>query len=119
MLYDRRRAAVRTRISPDALLTAALNSSGMTQGGGFPPAMSWALLVILILSGLAALIAMTRASIRAFWAAPDRAVPRVRIVEIMPVAALLVLCSIQTIQAGAVMRFMHAATRSLHTPETM
>jgi len=37
----------------------------MTQGGGFPPAMSWALLVILILSGLAALIAMTRAGIRA------------------------------------------------------
>ena len=59
---------------------------------------------------------MTRAGIRAFWAAPDRAVPRVRIVEIMPVAALLVLCSIQTIQAGAVMRFMHAAARSLHTP---
>ena len=78
--------------------------------------MSWALLVILILSGLAALIAMTRAAIRAFWAAPDRAVPRVRIVEIMPVAALLVLCSIQTIQAGAVMRFMHAAARSLHMP---
>ena len=99
-----------------ALLTAALNPSGMTQSGGPPPATSWALLVILILSGLAALIAMTRAGIRAFWAAPDRAVPRVRIVEIVPVAALLVLCSIQTIQAGPVMRFMHATARSLHTP---
>ena len=99
-----------------ALLTAALNSSGMTQSGGLPPATSWALLVILILSGLAALIAMTRAGIRAFWAAPDRAVPRVRIVEIVPVSALLVLCSIQTIQAGPVMRFTQATAQSLHAP---
>ena len=53
------------------------------------PAASWALLVVLILSGLAALIAMTRAGIRAFWAAPDRAVPRVRMIEMAPVAVLL------------------------------
>jgi multicomponent K+:H+ antiporter subunit D len=99
-----------------ALLTAALNPSGMTQGGGPIPAASWALLVVLILSGLAALIAMTRAGIRAFWAAPDRAVPRVRVIEMAPVAALLILCAVQTIQAGPVMRFMQATAQSLHAP---
>jgi multicomponent K+:H+ antiporter subunit D len=98
-----------------ALLTAALNPSGASQGGPVP-AVSWALLVALILSGLAALIAMTRAGIRAFWASPDRAVPRVRIIEIAPVAFLLILCAMQTIQAGPIMRFMRAAAESLHAP---
>ena len=75
------------------------------------------MLVILILSGLAALIAMTRAGIRAFWASPDRAVPRVRLIEIAPVAVLLILCAMQTIQAGPIMRFMQATAESLHAPE--
>jgi len=99
-----------------ALLTAALNPSGLTQGGGPVRAASWALLVVLIVSGLAALIAIIRAGIRTFWAAPDRAVPRVRVIEIAPVVALLVLCAMQTIQAGSVMRFMHATAQSLHAP---
>jgi multicomponent K+:H+ antiporter subunit D len=104
-------------IAKFALLTAAMNPSGMAQGGGPVLASTWALLVVLILSGLAALIAMTRAGIRAFWAAPDRAVPRVRLIEFAPVAALLVLCAIQTIQAGPVMRFMHATAEALHVPQ--
>jgi multicomponent K+:H+ antiporter subunit D len=77
----------------------------------------WILLVVLILSGLAALIAMTRAGIRAFWAAPDRTVPRVRLIEIAPVAALLLLCAIQTVEAGSIMRFMQATAQSLHAPQ--
>jgi multicomponent K+:H+ antiporter subunit D len=72
------------------------------------------LLVALILSGLAALIAMTRAGIRAFWAAPDRTMPRVTVTEMAPIAALLILCVLQTIQAGPVMRFMQATADSLH-----
>ena len=74
-------------IAKFALLTAALNPAGMTQGGGSVPAASWVLLVALILSGLAALIAMTRAGIRAFWAAPDRTMPRVTVTEMAPIAA--------------------------------
>ena len=100
-------------IAKFALLTAALNPTGMPQGGSVPAA-SWALLVALILSGLAALIAMTRAGIRAFWAAPDRAMPRVAVTEMVPIATLLILCVLQTIQAGPVMRFMQATAHSLH-----
>jgi multicomponent K+:H+ antiporter subunit D len=99
-----------------ALLTAALNTAGVSGSGGPIPPASWALLVLLILSGLASLIAMTRAGIRAFWAAPDRAVPRVRIIEMGPVAMLLVLCALQTIQAGPIMRFMDATATGLHDP---
>jgi multicomponent K+:H+ antiporter subunit D len=104
-------------IAKFALLTAAMNPSGMAQAGGPVLASTWTLLVVLILSGLAALIAMTRAGIRAFWAAPDRAVPRVRLIEFAPVAALLVLCAVQTIQAGPVMRFMQATAEALHVPQ--
>ena len=103
-------------IAKFALLTAALNPSGMLRPAGRVPAASWALLVVLILSGLAALIAMTRAGIRAFWAAPDRTVPRVRVIEMAPVAVLLILCAMQTVQAGPVMRFMQTTAQSLHAP---
>jgi len=103
-------------IAKFALLSAALNPSGMTQSGGTVRTAAWGLLVILIMSGLATLIAMTRAGIRAFWAAPDREVPRVRVIEMAPVATLLILCALQTIQAGPVMRFMQAAADSLYTP---
>jgi multicomponent K+:H+ antiporter subunit D len=92
-----------------ALLTAALN----TQAGNIPVT-AWILLVALILSGLAALIAMTRAGIRVFWASSDRLVPRVRLIEMAPVAVLLILCALQTIQAGPIMRFMQTTAESLH-----
>jgi multicomponent K+:H+ antiporter subunit D len=98
-----------------ALLTAALNPSGMAAGGPVPAA-SWALLVTLILSGLAAVVAMTRAGIRAFWAPLDRSAPRVRVIEIAPVAVLLLLCVAQTIQAGPVMRYMRDTAQALHVP---
>jgi multicomponent K+:H+ antiporter subunit D len=103
-------------IAKFALLSAALNPSGMIQGGDPVRTAAWALVVVLIVSGLATLIAMTRAGIRAFWAAPDRDVPRVRMIEIAPVAMLLILCALQTVQAGPVMRFMQATAESLHAP---
>ena len=98
-------------IAKFALLTAALNPPT-----GAVPNANWAMLPVLILSGLAALIAMTRAGIRAFWASPDRSVPRVRLIEVVPVGALLLLCAIQTIEAGPIMRFMQATAQSLHAP---
>lgn len=94
-----------------AILTAALNPpTGAVSIAG------WFLIPVLILSGLAALIALTRAGIRAFWISEDRAVPRVRLIEIAPVAVLLLLCAVQTIGAGPVMRFMQATAQSLHAP---
>jgi multicomponent K+:H+ antiporter subunit D len=94
-----------------ALLTTALNADAAATSAG-----AWIFLVVLILSGLAAIIAMVRAGIRAFWASPDRAMPRVRLIEIAPVAALLLLCAVQTVQAGAIMRYVQATAQSLHAP---
>jgi multicomponent K+:H+ antiporter subunit D len=99
-------------IAKFAILTAAL-----TPPAGAVSNASWVLLLVLPLSGLATLIAMTRAGIRNFWAAPDRRVPHVRLIEMAPVAVLLLLCAIQTIQAGPVMRFMQATAQSVHAPQ--
>ncbi len=77
---------------------------------------AWSLLVLVVLSGLAVLIAMGRAGVRVFWASQDRVVPRVRAVEMAPVALLLVLCAALTLQAGPVMRYLGDAAQSLHAP---
>jgi multicomponent K+:H+ antiporter subunit D len=42
----------------------------------------------------------------------------VRIIEMAPVGILLILCALQTVQAGPVMRYMLATAQSLHTPQT-
>jgi multicomponent K+:H+ antiporter subunit D len=80
------------------------------------PATAWMLLVLLILSGLAAMIATARAGIRIFWASQARIVPRVRAIEMAPVAALLALCLGLTAAAGPAMRYMQDTAQALHTP---
>lgn len=83
----------------------------------FIPATLWWFLALLIFSGLATLIAMSRSGIRTFWAPPvDTALPRVLLIEIVPVAALLCMTLVLTIQAGPVMHFMEATANSLHAP---
>jgi multicomponent K+:H+ antiporter subunit D len=102
-------------IAKFALLTAALNPSGL--GAGVPiPGASWALLVLLIASGLATVVAMMRGGVRTFWPSLERTVPRVRIIEMAPVAVLLLLCFVLAVQAGPVMRYMQAAADSVHAP---
>ncbi|RUM99288.1 monovalent cation/H+ antiporter subunit D [Pseudaminobacter arsenicus] len=103
-------------IAKFALLTAMMNPEGFGAGGVIP-AMIWALVALLILSGLSAMIAMTRAGIRTFWAPIEGTVPRVLLIEIVPVAFLLLLCLAITVQGGPVMRYMEATARSLHAPE--
>lgn len=102
-------------ISKFALLTALLNPSGPASGVAVAPA-SWAFLALLIFSGLTMLIAMTRAGIRVFWIPLERAVPRVRLIEMVPVGALLFACATLAVQAGPAMNYMQAAARSVHEP---
>lgn len=98
-----------------AMLHSMLNPQGFGQGGQ-AAAGSWWMAALLILSGLAALISMSRLGIRAFWAPVEPSVPRVLLVEIAPVGVLLALTLALTVQAGPVMRFMEATASSLHSP---
>ncbi|MER2513416.1 MAG: monovalent cation/H+ antiporter subunit D [Nitrosomonas ureae] len=103
-------------IAKFVILTAMLNPEGLGQGDTIPAA-SWWLVALLILSSLSALIAMSRAGIRAFWAPPvETSAPRVLLIEIVPVAMLLFMTLILTVQAGPVMHFMEATAISLHAP---
>ncbi len=98
-----------------AMLTAMFNPLGLGEAGEIGAA-SWWLAALLILSGLSALIAMSRAGIRAFWAPVDIVVPRVLLIEIVPVGMLLAATLFLTVQAGPVMRFMEATAEGLHQP---
>jgi multicomponent K+:H+ antiporter subunit D len=100
-----------------AMLTAMLNPDGFGQGGAVHPS-AWWLVAMLIISGFAALISMSRAGIRAFWAPLEVRVPRVLLVEIAPVAVLLVMTLALTTQAGPVMRYMEATATSLYAPQS-
>ena len=67
-------------------------------------------------SRLASIIAMTRAGVRIFWASEELSVPRVRVIEMAPIAALLALCLALTAAAGPAMRYLQDAAHALHAP---
>ncbi|MEE1658264.1 monovalent cation/H+ antiporter subunit D [Microvirga sp. CF3062] len=78
---------------------------------------AWMLIGLLTLSGLATLIAMTRAGISSFWARLDDSIPRVRVIEMAPVLCLLLLCLGLTVGGGPAMRYMEATTKALQNPQ--
>ncbi|MEP9399732.1 monovalent cation/H+ antiporter subunit D [Mesorhizobium sp. KR2-14] len=96
-----------------ALLSAILDTGGAA--GISAPA--WILTTLVVLSGLAALLAMSRFGIRMFWAPIEAVVPRVLVIEVVPVAFLLLLALMMTIQGGPVMRYLEATAHSLHAPQ--
>ncbi len=91
-----------------ALLSALLDVSPV-------PRMVWAFLALLVLSGLAAVIGLGRAGVRVFWA-QEAIVPRVRLIEIAPVGALLAACIALTLAAGPAMQYAYQAAQGLHAP---
>lgn len=100
------------------ILAAIFNGDGSAPTLAMPvsPA-SWALIALILLSGLSALIAMTRTGIRTFWASLEGNVPRVLVREVVPIAGLLAVCLALTIAAGPAMQYMDATARALHSPK--
>ncbi|MBE9607175.1 monovalent cation/H+ antiporter subunit D [Acetobacteraceae bacterium H6797] len=103
-------------IAKFAMLSGILNPEGLAGRTVEVPPSGWALLTALILSGLATVIAITRAGIRSLWAS-NRAVPRVRVIEIAPVLLLIGLCAGMTIGAGPALRYTQATAEALHAPK--
>jgi len=95
-----------------SLLATALQ----TAGPGHTPNDAWVLMAAILLSGLAALIALCRTGIRLFWSAEDLKVPRLRIIEAGPVAVLLGACALLTVQAGPFMDYMDETAHLLEHP---
>ncbi|AYD02988.1 monovalent cation/H+ antiporter subunit D [Neorhizobium sp. NCHU2750] len=100
-------------IAKFAMLSAMMGTGSI----GVPPtAAVWALITLVILSGVAALISMTRVGIRTFWTSLEGVVPRVLVIEIVPVMFLLALTLVLTIQANSALQYMDTTIRTLSTP---
>ncbi len=95
-----------------AMLSAMLNPAG-GESAASVPGYIWFVVFMIILSGLSALIAMTRSGIRTFWASMEGTEPRVLVIEMAPVLMLLLASLMLTVQADPVMRYMDATTEAL------
>jgi len=96
-----------------AMLHGLLNAAGT---GSPNQTAAWIILALLLLSGLVTVIAGSRIGMRTLWVEFDRDVPRVALVEVVPVALLLVLCASLTVAAGPVMEYMEGTAELLRSP---
>jgi multicomponent K+:H+ antiporter subunit D len=58
---------------------------------------------------------MARSGVRIFWAS-QTSPPRVRLIEMAPVAVLLALCLALTAAAGPAMQYLQDTAQALHAP---
>jgi multicomponent K+:H+ antiporter subunit D len=77
----------------------------------------WVLAAGILLSGFASVFAMTRIGMRLFWSTVGRRTPRLRVLEAIPVASLVLLTVGISAASGRVMTYFEAAAASLHDPQ--
>ncbi|MBW8715135.1 MAG: cation:proton antiporter, partial [Variovorax paradoxus] len=73
-------------------------------------------LALLVVSGLLALIALSRTGMRHFWTQPHPTMPALPALEVLPVAGLLAASVALTVWAGPVMRHAITTAEGLRTP---
>ena len=101
-----------------SLLNALLNPAGLGNAPDAPiSAAAWGLVALLILSGLASLIAFSRMGIQRFWTPLERPSPLLRRYEYIPIVLLLGLTVVLTFKADPVLNYTQAAADSLNNPE--
>ncbi|RYX97768.1 MAG: monovalent cation/H+ antiporter subunit D [Comamonadaceae bacterium] len=77
---------------------------------------AWGFMALLLASGFLSLVALSRAGIRHFWTQPLTAMPSLRALEVLPVAALLAASVALTIEAGPVMQHASDTAQGLYQP---
>lgn len=85
----------------------------LTQGS--TPA--WVLFALVIVSGLFAAIGLMRVGIRHFWGAGDRVSPRLRVIETLPIGALLAASVLLVVWGEPALRYARGTAEALHNPE--
>ena len=99
-----------------SLIGALLNPMGL--GNSAPISMpAWILLALLILSGLASLMAFSRLGIQRFWTPEERPSPLLRKLECAPIFLLLGLSILLTFKAEPLLRYTQATADALHNPQ--
>jgi len=99
-----------------SLIGALLNPLGLGNGGPIANA-AWALLALLILTGLASLMAFSRLGIQRFWTPEERPSPLLRKLECAPIFLLLGLSIVLTFKAEPLLRYTQATADALHNPQ--
>lgn len=77
------------------------------------PATTWLLVALMVVGGLATIIAMMRLGVRIFWASGVVAPPRLQLTEAVSIGALVLLCVLLTLQAGTVFDYLGRTTEGL------
>ncbi|RON72281.1 monovalent cation/H+ antiporter subunit D [Pseudomonas fluorescens] len=99
-----------------SLIGALLNPLGLGTGAPISNA-AWALLALLILSGLASLMAFSRLGIQRFWTPEERPSPLLRKLECAPIFLLLGLSIALTFKAEPLLRYTQATADALNNPQ--
>ncbi|QXH34227.1 monovalent cation/H+ antiporter subunit D [Pseudomonas muyukensis] len=100
------------------LISALFNPNGL----GIAPeqplgAAGWALVGLLILSGMASLIAFGRVGIQRFWKPEERPSPVLRRYECLPIVMLLGLCIFFSLKAEPLLRYTQDTAANLQAPD--
>ena len=97
-----------------ALLSSALELTDNNLTG--PSISAWLLVIAMLASGLATVIALGRSGVRLFWNSGTLQTPKLSIREAIPVSVLLLSCIALSIFAGPVMDFLADTASSLDDP---
>jgi multicomponent K+:H+ antiporter subunit D len=100
-----------------SLISALFNPQGLGVTPTVPlsPA-AWALVVLLVLSGVASLLGLARIGIQRFWTPQERPSPLLRRFECVPVVVLLGLCVLITVKAEPLLRYTQDTAAMLDQP---
>ncbi|CAG8870788.1 Na(+)/H(+) antiporter subunit D [Pseudomonas fluorescens] len=102
-----------------SLISALFNPLGLGVATAEPlSAAGWTLVALLVLSGLASLIAMGRVGIQRFWKPEERPSPVLRRYECLPIVILLGLCLALGVKAEPLLRYTQDTAASLQTPDS-
>ncbi len=77
---------------------------------------AWTLAGLIILSGLATLVAMTRAGIDLLWTPGEDAPARLSVIEVVPIGLLLGVCLSLMVAAGPIYRYVETTAGGLGAP---
>ena len=99
------------------LISALFNPNGLGVPADQPiSAAGWGLVALLVLSGMASLIAMTRVGIQRFWTPQERPSPLLRRNECIPIVLLLGLCVLLSVRAEPLLRYTQDTAAGLKDP---
>ena len=78
---------------------------------------AWTLFGLIIVSGLFAATALVRVGIRHFWGAAEQASPKLRVIETLPIGALLAGSVMLVVWGEPALRYARDTADALHTPD--